>query len=353
MTDRALMLAPSGGLGGGIERYLDSVQSALESRDVPVHRLDLLTRRSGSGRARKLDFIRRARKAVARSQTPLRVIVGHRNLAAALPMLRRLPSYAGSSVVLHGSEMWSGRSRRGCRTLQAPDVRLVAASSFTAGAAMAAGFRASVLHPGVSYDWFEKLTTARPEPHEGIEVLTVFRLSEWRYKGLETLIDALRRLNCPDMQLSVCGSGEVPADLRILLDGTAGTRLFNNLDDGALACRLASADMMVLATRTSQESGTSGEGFGLVLLEAQLAGTPVVAPAYGGSADAFQAGITGVAPGSESVVDLAWQIGRLYGDAGLRRRMGASAAEWARTRFHPYVHAGRVVETLLPDIGQT
>ena len=54
------------------------------------------------------------------------------------------------------------------------------------------------------------------------------------------------------------------------------------------------------AFRLSQWRTNVGEGFGLVLLEAQAAGTPVIATAYGGSHEACIEGVTGVAPADES-----------------------------------------------------
>ena len=77
------------------------------------------------------------------------------------------------------------------------------------------------------------------------------------------------------------------------------------LSDRELARQLAGADLFVLATRSRGGRHTSGEGFGLVLLEAQVAGTPVVAPAHGGSHDAYIEGITGLAPMDETAGSLA------------------------------------------------
>jgi glycosyltransferase involved in cell wall biosynthesis len=72
------------------------------------------------------------------------------------------------------------------------------------------------------------------------------------------------------------------------------------LSDRDLADELAAADLFVLATQTRSGRRAVGEGFGLVLLEAQAAGTPVIAPAYGGSREAYIEGVTGVAPLDES-----------------------------------------------------
>ena len=77
------------------------------------------------------------------------------------------------------------------------------------------------------------------------------------------------------------------------------------------AAELAAADLFILATRTRRGRRACGEGFGLVLLEAQAAGTPVVGPAYGGSRDAYMESVTGVAPVGESAEALAVVLGDL------------------------------------------
>ncbi len=61
------------------------------------------------------------------------------------------------------------------------------------------------------------------------------------------------------------------------------------------------ADVFVLASRQHRRPGPAGEGFGIVLAEAALAGLPVIAPANDGSRDAFVPGLTGMRPVDQSV----------------------------------------------------
>ena len=93
-------------------------------------------------------------------------------------------------------------------------------------------------------------------------------------------------LGRPDVCLTICGSGNPPADLLRLVSGHSWCTLRPDISDDDLAHELAVADVFVLATQTRRGRGAVGEGFGLVLLEAQVAGTPVIAPAYGGSREA-------------------------------------------------------------------
>ena len=77
------------------------------------------------------------------------------------------------------------------------------------------------------------------------------------------------------------------------------------LTDHDLAAQFAASDLFVLASRTRSGRRPCGEGFGLVLLEAQVAGTAVVGPAHGGSPDAYLDGVTGATPRDESAAALA------------------------------------------------
>jgi glycosyltransferase involved in cell wall biosynthesis len=147
----------------------------------------------------------------------------------------------------------------------------------------------------------------------------------------------------------VCGTGPVPDDLQATVAAHPWCRLAPDLSDGELAGQLAGADLFVLCTRTRAGTVACGEGFGLVLLEAQLAGTPVVAPAHGGSGDAYLPGVTGVAPVDESPSALCAALAPLLSDTRRRAEMGRAAAAWSRARFEPDSYARQVVQTLLGD----
>ena len=103
----------------------------------------------------------------------------------------------------------------------------------------------------------------------------------------------------------------------------------------------------MLATQTRSGRGAVGEGFGLVLLEAQAAGTPVIAPAYGGSREAYVEGVTGVAPADESADALTRTLHDLLKDPARLARMGRHAAQWTRQAFAPEHYAQLAVRRLL------
>jgi D-inositol-3-phosphate glycosyltransferase len=73
------------------------------------------------------------------------------------------------------------------------------------------------------------------------------------------------------------------------------------------------------------------ESFGLVALEAMACGTPVVASHTGGLAYLVQDGVTGFTVPGGDVAALADRLTRLIDDPDLRQKLGAQAAEYART----------------------
>jgi phosphatidylinositol alpha-1,6-mannosyltransferase len=347
-----LLLAPSRGLGGGIERYVQTVQCALDERGVPCRRLDL----ARPGPAGHRALLKEAAAALPGTAKPARVILGHRALLPVAALLARRRAVSGISVICHGSDVWGARSRLRwqleSRLMRRQDVRIVAVSSFTAGALFPGGpgARSAILPPGLSRAWFGELVRAASAdraPRPGLEVMTAFRLGEWRDKGLPQLIAAVARLGRADVQVTVCGSGEPPAGLLAQAGRYPWCTVRPGLPDRELASQFASSDVVVLATRTRSGRRPCGEGFGLVLLEAQVAGTAVVGPAHGGSPDAYLDGVSGATPQDESVASLARVLEDLAGQPGRLRDMGARGAAWARARFAPDRYAALAVERLL------
>jgi phosphatidyl-myo-inositol dimannoside synthase len=349
VTGRVLLLCPSRGLGGGIERYVETLEWAFAAEGVPYRRVDL--HRPGAAahagvRSESMSYLRA-------ENTATRIVVAHRALLPVASLLARDPRVGGVSVVCHGSDVWGARLRPRWyiekHLMRRPGVRVVAVSSFTAGA-LGPSCQATVLPPGLSDGWFRELAGAAPaaDPgRSGISLLTAFRLADWKDKGLAELIDAVVALGRADLFLTVCGTGEPPPDMLRLVGKHRWCSVRAGLTDHELAHQLAAADLFVLATRTRSGRRPTGEGFGLVLLEAQLTGTPVVGPAHGGSRDAYAEGTTGVTPTDESAAALAGVLDSLLKDPGELSRMGARAADWARERFAPEKYAPLVVARLL------
>jgi len=349
MTAAALLLTPSRGLGGGIERYVETLEAALAQKGIEYGRVDL----THPGATAHREMLTAAAAQVRASSKPPRLIVAHPRLLPVGVLVARQADVEGISVLCYGSDVWASRFRPRHHLEKAlmrrADVRAVAISSFTAGALFGTT-PATILPAAVSREWYSTLVTASALPapgKRGIELVTVFRLGDWQDKGLPQLLEAISALGRADVHLTVFGVGEAPAELTQIVSRYECCALRSGVSDEELARGLAAADVLVLATRTRAGRHASGEGFGLVLLEAQLAGTPVIAPAYGGSHDAFVDQVTGLAPADETPEALAKVLNELLSDPARLAHMGKRAGEWARETFAPDRYASLVVARLL------
>lgn len=361
---KVLLLAPSAGRGGGIERYVQTLEWAFAARSVDCQRMDL----SRPGPAGHWQLLVRASRRNRDEQVPIRVVAAHRALLPVAIALQRRRAITGISVICHGSDVWGSAARPRWwlekHAMRGERVRVVSVSDFTAGV-VGLRCRATVLTPGLSRAWFNELRAAgahRTEhldrvvpksPHDGlgragaIRLVTAFRLTDWRGKGLPELLEAVRLLGRPEVSLTICGSGKASPELIAVTRQAPWCQVKSELTDAALARELAMADLFVLATRTRSGRRPSGEGFGLVLLEAQVAGAPVVAPARGGSRDAYLAGVTGAAPIDESAAALAQVLNEMLADPVRLAQMGRAAGRWSQERYDPDLYAAQAVTALL------
>jgi glycosyltransferase involved in cell wall biosynthesis len=353
VTGPVLLLTPSRGLGGGIERYVETLEWAFADQGIEHARVDLYDGRRPARASAYTRVVAQCRLHLRASDQPTRLVVAHRALLPAASLIARDRLVSGISMVCHGSDVWGVPLRPRWyiekQLMRAAAVRVVAVSAFTSGA-LANISPATILPPGLSRPWFDELVQAGKlagTPGPDIGIVTAFRLADWRGKGLPQLLEAVGMLGRPDIRVTICGSGDPPPELREMVGRHPNCALRPGLSDSALAAQLAEADLFVLATRTRLGRNASGEGFGLVLLEAQIAGTPVVAPAYGGSHDAYLDRTTGVAPTDESAEALARVLDGLVTDPRRLTQMGSNAAAWAREAFAPDRYAPLAVARLL------
>jgi phosphatidylinositol alpha-mannosyltransferase len=128
----------------------------------------------------------------------------------------------------------------------------------------ALGGEYTLLFNGIEIDRFAK---APPWPKSARTIFFVGR-HEPR-KGLAVLLDAMRRLPA-DVRLWVGGDGPETAALRAEHAGDTRIEWLGRIDDAEKASRLRGADVFCAPS-------LRGESFGVVLLEAMAAQTPIVA----------------------------------------------------------------------------
>jgi phosphatidylinositol alpha-1,6-mannosyltransferase len=203
--------------------------------------------------------------------------------------------------------------------------------------------RVTLIPNGVDQTRFFPSDAAATRQRLGLEncrvVLSVGRLVE--RKGFDRVIDAMAQvvLVDPGVQCVIAGTGPLLKALEMLVREwrlEANVRFLGAVSDDELRDLYSLADVFVLPNRQMSDGDT--EGFGLVFLEANACGTPVVAGNAGGAIDAVQDGVNGLNVDGRDASQIARAILRLLDDRELRARLtaggveAAAAASWrART----------------------
>jgi phosphatidylinositol alpha-1,6-mannosyltransferase len=164
-------------------------------------------------------------------------------------------------------------------------------------------------------------------------VLTVGRLQ--KSKGQDMLVRALPALRraVPDVLYAVLGDGEERAALEQLVDREGvrqSVQFLGEADDATLVRCYQQCDLFALPNR---QVGVDIEGFGMVLLEAQACGRPVLAGASGGTAETMRVPQTGRVVPCDGPEELARTLTELLRQPDLLERMGAAGRAWVVERF--------------------
>ena len=153
-------------------------------------------------------------------------------------------------------------------------------------------------------------------------LLTVGRL--YARKGMDRVIESLAEVRrvLPDILYLLVGDGPYLPELERLAvaRGVRDAVVFAGaVPDAELIDHYALADAFIMANREMPDGDT--EGFGLVFLEANACGIPVIAGRAGGSVDAVTDGINGLVVDGNQPPQIAAAILRLFQDEPLRQRL--------------------------------
>ncbi|GAA1343205.1 D-inositol-3-phosphate glycosyltransferase [Arthrobacter roseus] len=189
-----------------------------------------------------------------------------------------------------------------------------------------------IIPPGVNLEIFHPAPVDRASLDVSQNAFhLVFAGRIQRLKGPQILIEAAARLakSRPDIPLkisilgSVSGAEELQLEPLVQSHGLHNTvSLHPAVQPATLATWLRSADVVVMPSFS--------ESFGLVALEAQACGTPVLAANVGGLPQAVSHGRTGLLVDGHDPALWAAELEKLYDDAGLRQTLANGAAIHAR-----------------------
>lgn len=266
------------------------------------------------------------------------------------------------AVILHGMDVAlaldaGGAKREKARKILSDASLVVANSAYTAHLAEAAGAakeKLIVVRPSPGIPTYltvtEERIAAAKEKYgigDGFTMLSLARLVP--RKGFAEAIEAVALMKQRGKKAKLVIAGDGPERQR--LGKLAVKREVDDLvsfagrvPDEDLPGLYAACDAFVMAPRSV---GADIEGFGIVYLEANLMGRPVIASRAGGVPEAVIDGRTGllVEPGSASAIADAAE--RLMADPALRAKLGSQGRDRVIREFSWKVQAAPLVERLM------
>lgn len=336
---------------GGIARYLGSLvaesQGAIEVIVESHHEMN------GPGTVHQRVLFRSAwprwwpMVRVCREQRDAIILVSHvfpMGTAAWISRLMGGPPYA---VLFHGLDLRRARNpwkRWLLRRITHRAERLLVNSHATGTELrrVVLGAQPIIITPGVR----PLPNSIVPVPKTQPRIISISRLVS--RKGLDVAIRAVASIQQEtSVEYVIVGDGPDLHRLQsVAKESGARVRWISRPSDEEKLSWLASSDIFLLPVR---DEGTDVEGFGIVFLEAAMAGIPSVAGRSGGAAEAVVDGETGMLVEPTNVAGVADAVRTLLNDATLRIQMGNAAKERAEKEFQWKDRWEKMRTTLLND----
>jgi glycosyltransferase involved in cell wall biosynthesis len=235
--------------------------------------------------------------------------------------------------------------RRLLKLVEQPRVGFIAVSEAIRQRAIEFGIpgeKITVNYIGIDISKFTPggIPIAQRPPH----VLFVGRLVE--KKGCRYLIEAMSAVqkDVPDARLIVVGDGPLRHGLEQLAQRIGVNVDFRGAQSSAYVKRELNAARVFCLPSVTAESGDA-EGFGLVLLEAQASGVPVVTSARGGAAEGIREGVTGYRFAEGDIEILAAKLISLLKENKILRQMSEQGSRYVAQEFD-LTHRARQLEIL-------
>ena len=238
---------------------------------------------------------------------------------------------------------WSAGYARACAAVRAADLVVSLNPADVAGVAQArpAGAAAGSLAPFIDVASFAgDAGPATPKPNGRVRFVTVAmmrrRAKLASYRVLASALESLRDL---DWQLAIVGDGPARADVEAAFAHVRDRiALLGAREPADIASLLRASDIFLWPA--------IDEAIGLVFLEAQACGVPVVGAATPGVAAVVAAEQTGLLVPMGDAAAFAAATRRLLADVALRGRMSAAAFAYVRER-HDVPRAAAQIDALL------
>jgi phosphatidylinositol alpha-1,6-mannosyltransferase len=165
-------------------------------------------------------------------------------------------------------------------------------------------------------------------------------------RTLQAMPEILREF--PDAIYLIGGTGAYEGELGKLaasLGVEDHVRFLGNVPQELLPDLYNLADIFVMPNRESAVQ-SNVEGFGIVFLEANACGKPVIGGRSGGVPDAVLDGRTGLLVDGDSPEEIAAAATRFLGDPGMCRRLGEAGRDRVRRELTWDISARRIREAV-------
>ncbi|MCS4434557.1 glycosyltransferase family 4 protein [Aquiflexum gelatinilyticum] len=209
--------------------------------------------------------------------------------------------------------------------------------------------RIRLLPMGIDTNLFDVETLKKSEKHsDTYKLVYVGRLVEWKGadQAIKILEKVIREFGINNIELSIIGKGpmhDVLEDMIIEKGLKENVRMLGGQDQSVVRSILAKADLFLYTGKEDIKSGRA-ENQGLVLMEAQAMGVPVVAFAVGGISEGINNQETGILIPAGDLEGFAESVVGLLLDKNKRRAMGISAREFVKEKFDTQVLGNRLIE---------
>jgi colanic acid/amylovoran biosynthesis glycosyltransferase len=212
--------------------------------------------------------------------------------------------------------------------------RAIVSSHYLAGRLRELGYNdgVEIVPPGVDLERIRFGSAPRPDGPPRL----LFVGRQVPVKGLDLLLRTLPSLvsRHPDVRLDVIGDGpdaEANAALARRLGVGRQVRFHGALPHDEVLRAMRAAQVLVVPGRTTAEG--QAEGFGLIAVEAQAAGLPVVACASGGLPETIAPEHRGELVQEGDHVALAERVSELLAEPGRWPERTAAARKWVEREF--------------------
>lgn len=154
-------------------------------------------------------------------------------------------------------------------------------------------------------------------------------------KGIDTVLYALPDVlkTYPNAHYVIVGTGPIKDELQSIADNlniSTSVTFSGNIDHSELVAHYNMADVFIMPNRTMPDGDT--EGFGLVFLEANACGIPVIAGRAGGASDAVINNLNGISVDGLNQSDVSTAMLKLLDDPELAKKLARQGKAYVQEK---------------------